>query len=393
MSIWLRFLTLSALSCLTLLQSEQGSAANLSPNYAEVLQKSLYFYEAQMAGPLPEAYRVPWRGPAALSDGRTEGVDLSGGFFDAGDHVKFALPMSYTATILAWSLELSESTYDSYEQSVYAKRNLRYVADWIMKAHSKPFEFWGQVGNGGLDHAYWGAPEVMQMARPAYKVDKDCPGSELGGEGAAALAATSIVFAKDDPVYAQNALSHARQLYSFADTYRGSYSDCIKDAGNYYRSWSGYLDELVWGALWLYKATGEQTYLKHAEEIYATIQSSDSPGKPYKWTLSWDDKIYATYVMLSMLSKNPTYEVDAERWLDYWAHGSKQEGLSYTPGGLAFLDSWGSLRYAANTSFMALIYADHLEAQGKKTDKVELYRNFAKRQIDYALGDNPSLRS
>ena len=53
-------------------------------------------------------------------------------------------------------------------------------------------------------------------------------------------------------------LTHARQLYTFADTFRGKYSDCITDAASFYQSWSGFNDELVWGAIWLYRATNEQ---------------------------------------------------------------------------------------------------------------------------------------
>jgi endoglucanase len=383
---------LSSLSFLALLNGVGLATPGVyaaEPNYGEVLQKSLYFYEAQMAGPLPQGYRIPWRGPAGLNDGAAEGVDLTGGFFDAGDHVKFAFPMSYTTTILAWSLLLSEDSYRSLGQDVYAKRNLRYVADWIMKAHTAPFEFWGQVGRGDLDHAYWGPPEVMTMARPAYKIDRSCPGSDLAGEAAAALAATSLVFAKDDPGYAAKALQEARELYEFADSYRGVYSDCIRDAAGYYRSWSGYQDELVWGALWLYQATGEKAYLQKAEAAYDAIQSSDGPGKPYKWTMSWDDKSYGAYILLATLTQNPRYEEDAERWLDYWTQGYRGQRITYSPGGLAWLDSWGSLRYAANTAFLALIYADHLEKNPAKTDRASLYHNFGKRQIDYALGVNP----
>ena len=49
------------------------------------------------------------------------------------------------------------------------------------------------------------------------------------------------------------ALSHARQLFEFADNYRGAYTGGIPDAANYYNSWSGYQDELIWAAAWLAK--------------------------------------------------------------------------------------------------------------------------------------------
>jgi endoglucanase len=66
-------------------------------------------------------------------------------------------------------------------------------------------------------------------------------------------------------------LSHARSLYTFADTYRGTYDKCITGASGFYTSFSGYWDELVWGALWLYKATGDGSYLTKAQSYVANL--------------------------------------------------------------------------------------------------------------------------
>ena len=59
--------------------------------------------------------------------------------------------------------------------------------------------------------------------------------------------------------------------------------------------------------------------------------------------------------------------------------------VRYSPGGEAVLDSWGSLRYAANTAFVALVYSDKTSDATRKAR----YHDFAVRQINYALGDNP----
>jgi hypothetical protein len=59
-------------------------------------------------------------------------------------------------------------------------------------------------------------------------------GSDLAGETAAALAAASIVFKNSDPSYSNNLLTHAKQLFDFANNYRGKYSDSITDARNFY---------------------------------------------------------------------------------------------------------------------------------------------------------------
>lgn len=51
-----------------------------------------------------------------------------------------------------------------------------------------------KVGDGHVDHAYWGRPEDMTMARPAFKITPQKPGSDLAAETAAALAAASVAF-------------------------------------------------------------------------------------------------------------------------------------------------------------------------------------------------------
>ena len=57
-------------------------------NYGEALQKSLFFYEAQRSGKLPADNGVLWRGDSCLGDGSDVSVDLTGGWYDAGDRVK-----------------------------------------------------------------------------------------------------------------------------------------------------------------------------------------------------------------------------------------------------------------------------------------------------------------
>lgn len=76
-------------------KTRAASAEEYPHNYAELLQKSLLFYEAQRSGRLPENSRLNWRGDSGLEDGKDVGLDLTGGWYDAGDHVKFGLPMAY----------------------------------------------------------------------------------------------------------------------------------------------------------------------------------------------------------------------------------------------------------------------------------------------------------
>jgi endoglucanase len=358
-------------------------------NYAEVLQKSMFFYEAQRSGRLPANNRVIWRGDSTLDDGADVGHDLTGGWFDAADHVKFNFPMAFSLTALAWGYLEYRDAYQTTGQEPFLLDNLRWAADYLLRCHTAPNELYAQVGDGDEDHRYWVPAEVVHLRsrRPSYKIDAEHPGSDLAGETAAALAAASLAFAESDPTYSDVLLSHARQIYEFADRYRGKYSDVVP-AGNFYRSWSGYQDELLWGAIWLYRATGESDYLARAEAAYEQLAPElGEQVKPYTWTISWDDKSYGAYVLLAQMTGRPTYRADAERFLERWLvdrQGGK--GPRFTPAGFPILDSWGSFRYAANTAFLLRVYADTL---AHDPDKQRRYAARAKQIADYLLGDNP----
>ncbi|KAF3531240.1 hypothetical protein DY000_02036168 [Brassica cretica] len=72
-------------------------------DYSDALYKSILFFEGQRSGRLPREQRMLWRSDSALKDGENLNTDLVGGYYDAGDNVKFHFPMAFTATMLAWS--------------------------------------------------------------------------------------------------------------------------------------------------------------------------------------------------------------------------------------------------------------------------------------------------
>jgi endoglucanase len=347
--------------------------------YGEALQKSYLFYEAQRSGDLPDNNRIEWRGDSALGDGSDTGKDLSGGYFDAGDHVKFNFPMAYSMTMLGWGVQEFQGAYQKSGQLDESLAAIKWGTDYLMKGivtdGNGVKELYGQVGNGQIDHNYWGAPESMTMERPSYKIDREHPGSDLAGETAASLASASIVFRSQDSAYADKLLNDARLLYSFAEQYQGKYSDSITDASQFYKSFSGYRDELAWGAAWLYKATSEQTYLDKAKNYLGNELKIGG-------TQGWDDKTYGTAVILAETTQDPTYKNMVENWLNDWVSGSN--GVQLTQGGLAWNAQWGSLANSSTTAMLAGIYSD------KVNDREGRYSKFAKDQVDYILGDNPN---
>ena len=220
-----------------------GGPSGWEYDYYDVLHKSILFFEAQRSGDLPDDNRIDWRGDSALNDGQDVGVDLTGGWYDAGDHVKFGFPMAASVTVLAWGLDAFWDAYDQAGQLDWGLDCIKWPLDYFIKAHVSATKFYGQLGNGAVDHAYWGRPEDMTMERPSYFIDENNGGTDLAGETAAAMAASSLVFRRyGNTDYADTLLSHARELYDFAYNHRAIYSESIPDAANYYNSWSGYND-------------------------------------------------------------------------------------------------------------------------------------------------------
>lgn len=344
-------------------------------NYGEALQKSLLFYELQRSGDLDEStLRTNWRGDSGMNDGSDVGLDLTGGLYDAGDNVKFNLPMGYTSTMLAWSVYEDKDAYEKSGQLDYALGNIKWINDYFIKCHPQPNVFYYQVGDGNADHSWWGAAEVMQMSRPSFKVDESSPGSAVAGQAAASLASCAAVFKDTDSDYAKECLDHAKQLFDFAERTK---SDAGYTAANgFYNSWSGWNDELAWAAVWLHIATGESEWLDKAKSYVS--QCKIDP----KWTLCWDDKALGALCMISRLTGERSPQL--EESLDWWC-GIGGDSITYSPKGLAWLDSWGSLRYATTAGILAMSYA---ESGACPSDKAGKYTEFFENQMNYALGSS-----
>jgi hypothetical protein len=379
----LKFTLLATAAILLLLGQTKGA----DYNYGEAMQKSIYFYLQQRTGALPPDNPVIWRDDSCLNDGADVGRDLTGGYLDAGDNVKFGLPMASTVATLSWSVYEYRNAFADACQLDKALDAIKWGTDYFIKCHTDTNEFYYQVGSGSADHAWWGPVEVIDkvMTRPSYKVTDAAPGSSVVASTAAALASASIVFAPTDPTYAATCLTHAQQLFNFA--YSTKSDAGYTAASGFYTSYSGYWDELSAAAMWLYLATNDANYLAAAQSCATHWGMEGTTGYwGYKWTHSWDDMHYMAQILLARATGSPgnqNYISSIERNLDYWMPGG---GITYTPGGLAWLDSWGSLRYAANASLLAFIWAD---SPLGNTAKKATYRNFAERQTKYILGDNP----
>jgi len=189
--------------------------------------------------------------------------------------------------------------------------------------------------------------------------------------GAAAMASTAMLFKDVNQTYADELIQHAKELFQFADQHRKAYHESIPNAASFYRSFSGYKDELVWAAIWLYKATGEEEYKTKAQSLY------DQFGLGTGW-FSWDDKSVGVHVLMAeAFPGEQKYKNAVASYCD-----NAVSGQTRSPKGQLFYSQWGSLRYASNAVFICLQAAELID------DKAEAYTTLAEEQMAYIMGSS-----
>lgn len=399
-SITTTFLSTMKILCLALCSISISISAFTPQDYSDALEKSILFFEGQRSGKLPSNQRLTWRADSGLSDGSSNHVDLVGGYYDAGDNVKFGLPMAFTTTLLAWSvIEFGDSMHNQIDN---AKAAVRWGSDYLLKAATAtPGTLYVQVGDPNADHKCWERPEDMDTPRNVYKVSSQNPGSDVAAETAAALAAASIVFKDSDPSYSTKLLQTAMKVFDFADKYRGSYSDSLNSVVcPFYCSYSGYHDELLWGASWIHRASQDGSYLSYIQSNGHTMGADDDD-----YSFSWDDKRAGTKVLLAkgFLEKSTEefqlYKEHSDNYICSLIPGSPNFQAQYTPGGLFYKGSESNLQYVTTSTFLLLTYAKSLSSSGRvarcgtSTITAEKLIVQAKKQVDYILGDNPEKMS
>lgn len=339
-------------------------------NYAKALQESLYFYDANMCGYLEDTCALSWRGNCHTYDknvtytknGKTYNVDASGGFHDAGDHVKFGLPQGYAASMLGMSYYQFKDAFDELGQKEHLKKITDYFCDYFKRCTvyegDQVIAFCYQVGDGNTDHGVWTAPEGQTISRPAFFADASNPATDEVSVVIAALALNYINFGNNED------LKTAKDLFTFVE--KNNKACATEGASTFYASRS-YGDDYAFAASALAAATGDTSY----NSIYNEYKDNSDNGVNQYWVLDWGN----TGALACMLQKDTAKIASIT---------DVCKGKSAIDGVFNCVSDWGSCRYSAAEQFTGLVY-DKLT--GKTT-----YADWATSQMNYMLGDNPNKR-
>lgn len=213
-------------------------------------------------------------------------MDVSGGWHDAADYVKFLNTTAYSVytMLFAYDFDREKFGFDYNENGVpdlieEAKVGL----DWLLRCNYKKYQLITQVQDLRDHDVGWRLPEddPMESERPAFIGI----GKNLVGIYTATMALAYRIWNEkyDYNNFASNCLTAAENIYSVRNTAKN-----IDDTGTGHYQDNEYLGKLALGAIEMYLTTGQQSFLDEA------IAYGNEAGSDYWW--SWGNlNSYAHY--------------------------------------------------------------------------------------------------
>lgn len=283
------------------------TGANL---YTNLLSNARFFYQAQRDGPnvnsavmnrqpshLADASAFIYNTPNFNSDGVLVGgltqiggpIDVSGGWLDAGDYLKFVVTTSYTNAIQLTAVRDFPALFTG--GSADFATEARFGLDWLQKMwddSSATLYYQVGIGDGNRsilgDHDQWRLPEADDLLatqpgdpdyfvkyRPVFRAGPS--GSQLSPNLAGRLAADFAlcfqVYHASSPSYANQCLLAAEHVFDLAKT-TGVVTLLTAAPHDFYPE-DEWRDDMEWGATELYLATalgGLPSGLPHTDPNY-----------------------------------------------------------------------------------------------------------------------------
>ncbi len=327
------------------------------------------------------------------ADGST---DLSGGWFDCGDHVLFGQTFFYSAYTVLKGYDAFPAGYDdfySYDYSGYRAAQdftwesakgapngipdvldeVRSACEFMIKATPNATTFYSQKGNGDADHQNWVTSVAMSalsksqggQADGSRTVVKNPVDGSMPAFCAATLALFSRVYAQYDPTFAATCLTHAKYAFQYAKTNIGK----TASAGSFYPANARSEDDYVSAACELYWATNDATYKSEALAKKASV-------KDHNWCYSYSNNDDVAAYNLAKLGDADGRAL-LEQFVSYYKGGCNANGVCVKGD-----QSWGTIRYPANAAFVVALY-------GALTGATTV-DNFIYKQCDWIMGKNTS---
>jgi len=368
-------------------------------DYKKALWMATRYYGAQRSGHGPNWLLMDHTYKTSFVKDADGSRDLTGGWFDCGDHVLFGQTFFYSAYMLARAYDAFPGGFDDlYNGTTYADykakgdwsmaggtpngipdllEELKYATDWMIKATPDASTFYSQKGDGDLDHKQWVTAGKMSTLAKSEGGESDGPRAVVknAGDGsmpafaAATLAVMSRRYRKYDAAYADTCLAHAKNAYAYATAKKGQ----TTGSGSYYPANANPYAAYVVAASEMYRTTGTGL---------SDVTGSTGSLKNHYYTLCYNNTDDLGYWAAAVLAgQNNALNGMKTLVTSYQNAATGEAGLSATGS------DWGFLRYPANQAFATALY---VSAGGSGlTDPTTYIHN----QVDFILGSNNAKQS
>lgn len=385
------------------LAATTASAALSTDDFVEAAWMTTRFFGAQRSGQGPNWVADGTNYTTSFLKDNYQGKDMSGGWFDCGDHPMYGQTQGYAAYILALSYaEFKEGFYDLYtgDYSDYkaskdytrkgGKANkirdlleeLRYEADFWVKAAPDEKTFISVKGDGNADHQKWVTPGKMSTL-----------GSGLGGDTrsitanandsytSGMVAAMMAVMARIDPDESNRTkyLKTAKNAYAYSKNHSG-----VTTSSGFYESkwWDGRIqDGTFLAAVELFRTTKDQSYKDEAADLMSELEFSKGISNRMEYSNAVPLSV-AVGLSIGLDSDDYGSGVDPITFLDrIYKRDSKNDiFMKGTGGGGSF-----SVRTPSGGAFLYALYSKY-----KGTSE---YDALIEKNVSYLLGDNGNKKS
>jgi endoglucanase len=249
--------------------------------WAPLQNMLIRFYGYQRAGDKAFDTKNPFykTAPFPHAQDNHQGKDLGGGWYDAGDFVKFGLPLGYSVYTLLKGYDVFPNAYDDLDSWDYkgAKDGIpdvlgeaKLATDYLIKAVVSEAVVVTDVGNGAVDHQQLSESGYANSQRTSPRTATVNTGADVAGLYAASLALMARLYKPHDSAYAALCLAKAKEAFRFG----AANQKLSQQQGNAsYYSTKTFADKMACGAVELYRATGSAEYLTQAQTFQAKVAS------------------------------------------------------------------------------------------------------------------------
>ncbi len=334
-------------------------------------------------------------------------LDVSGGWHDAGDQLKYLITGSNATARMLMSYQLFPDTFEDHVNDLgQAEPNgipdvldeAKWGLDWIHKLHPAKDQLIHQVGDD-RDHLGWKLPAYdpsnYGWGKDSYRVAYFATGkpqglgkfksestgvSNIAGRSAAAMAIAYQVWKKNgiDNAYAQKCLNAAIELYDMAKVQKGFQQGNSYGAPYRYNE-DTWTDDMEWAATELYKATGKIDYREDAVH-YAELTGELS------WIQNDTTSHYQHYPFLNIAHYSLYSAVDnnfKKKLATYYKNGIERTLMrankNVYQNGVPFI--WCSANVTVDLIIQIILY--------EKMTGDQHYHSYLLAMRDWLLGKNP----